>query len=447
MPRRKSQASYRFHKHSGQAVVTLMDHLGKRRDVLLDTYDTDASRTEYARVIAEWRAAGSRLPGDSSGDITINELILVYWSHVETYYRHPDGTPTTEPGNTKQALKPLRQLYGHTIAAEFDALALDALRLHRIDAGYSRKRINKDTSRVKALFKWAAARKLISASVWHGLAVVEGLKRGRSAARDTPPVKPADNAAVEKTLPFLLPQTQTMVNLQRLTGMRPGEVCTMRTIDIDAVGKVWVYRPGSDEGEFGRHKNAWRGQDRRILIGPKAQELLKPWLRPLYPEEPVFQPKEAVAAWQEQKRAAGKSNEQPSQLCRAKPRAGKRKPGTAYKPCAYAYRRMDRESGGVDGSAVRRRSVQEPEWSNNRQGTLVCSECLGRVADLTHRRLVRPCRVGETLQRRSQEVARHIAVLAAIQGSRRDLLARLPEEAGSRHRSRRGQTRPVTKGS
>jgi hypothetical protein len=39
-PPRKSDASYRLHRRSGQAVVTLTDGLGTRRDVLLGPYDT-----------------------------------------------------------------------------------------------------------------------------------------------------------------------------------------------------------------------------------------------------------------------------------------------------------------------------------------------------------------------------------------------------------------------
>ena len=55
--------SYRRHRQSGQAIVTLTDSFGNRRDVLLGTYGTVASRQVYARVIAEWEASErSNLP-------------------------------------------------------------------------------------------------------------------------------------------------------------------------------------------------------------------------------------------------------------------------------------------------------------------------------------------------------------------------------------------------
>jgi hypothetical protein len=58
MSHRSTIPSYRHHKQSGQAIVTLPDGLGGRHDVLLGKYGTPESRDEYARVIAEWEAAG-----------------------------------------------------------------------------------------------------------------------------------------------------------------------------------------------------------------------------------------------------------------------------------------------------------------------------------------------------------------------------------------------------
>jgi len=53
--------NYRKHKQSGQAIVTLTDGMGGRKDVLLGKFGTSNSRLEYARVIAEWETAGCRL--------------------------------------------------------------------------------------------------------------------------------------------------------------------------------------------------------------------------------------------------------------------------------------------------------------------------------------------------------------------------------------------------
>ena len=63
-----------------------------------------------------------------------------------------------------------------------------------------------------------------------------------------------------------------MVELQRLTGMRPGEVCGLTLAEVDAPGRC---------GYTGRrhHKTAHHGKPRVIPIGPRALALLVAFLR------------------------------------------------------------------------------------------------------------------------------------------------------------------------
>ncbi|HEU5117937.1 MAG TPA: hypothetical protein VFT74_15020, partial [Isosphaeraceae bacterium] len=72
MPARTPRTpSYRLHKPSGQAVVTLGG-----RDYYLGLYGSSESRTEYDRRLAEWLANGRRaatpLP-TSDSDLIIHE--------------------------------------------------------------------------------------------------------------------------------------------------------------------------------------------------------------------------------------------------------------------------------------------------------------------------------------------------------------------------------------
>jgi hypothetical protein len=116
--------SYCLHKGSGQAVVRI-----DGKDHYLGKYGTEESLREYDRLIAEWVAAGRRLPGAKAGDgLTVNELILAYWQWAEKNYRDGDGTPTRELPNLKDALRPLRKLYGDTEAAKFGPMALRTVR-------------------------------------------------------------------------------------------------------------------------------------------------------------------------------------------------------------------------------------------------------------------------------------------------------------------------------
>lgn len=56
---RQRVPSYRHHKPSGQAVVTL-----DGRDFYLGPWNSKASRSEYERLTGEWSANGRRIPSD-----------------------------------------------------------------------------------------------------------------------------------------------------------------------------------------------------------------------------------------------------------------------------------------------------------------------------------------------------------------------------------------------
>src|SRR3954463_8307391 len=106
MSRQAHVPTYRRHKQSGQAIVTLTDGMGNRRDVLLGKHGTAASRAEYARVIGEWEASGRGLPAcPASADLTMAELLVRFLRHAEQHYRRADGTPTNELHDYKFSLR------------------------------------------------------------------------------------------------------------------------------------------------------------------------------------------------------------------------------------------------------------------------------------------------------------------------------------------------------
>src|SRR5262249_29723527 len=114
MPRRKQDPSYRLHKQSGQAIVTLPDGMGGRRDVQLRPHGSPESWDAYYRTLAEWRAGGARVAATTaSSPLTFYQLILAYWQQVESYYVK-DGKPTSEQATIKYALRYVKQLYGPT---------------------------------------------------------------------------------------------------------------------------------------------------------------------------------------------------------------------------------------------------------------------------------------------------------------------------------------------
>jgi integrase len=89
-----------------------------------------------------------------------------------------------------------------------------------------------------------------------------------------------------------------------------------------------MYAPAS-------HKTAWRGHQRHVYLGPRAQTVLKPWLRTDI-ESHLFQPLEAQQWRREQKRAARKTplscGNKPGSNVKQRPAKA---PGRLYTPRAY----------------------------------------------------------------------------------------------------------------
>jgi integrase len=147
--------------------------------------------------------------------------------------------------------------------------------------------INNRVGRIKRLFKWAVAEELVSPSVYPGLQAVAGLRFGQTQARETEPIQPIADLYIAALLPFVTPHVAAMIKLQRLTGMRTGELVIMRSCDIDTAGEVWVYEPSD-------HKNRWRGHRKQIPLAPDAQRILQAFLD-RDPQAFLFSPQEAEA--------------------------------------------------------------------------------------------------------------------------------------------------------
>jgi hypothetical protein len=131
----RSIPSYRRHKQSGQAIVTLPDGTGGRRDVLLGRWQSPESHQEFARVIAAWQAAGRRLIDEpaTTGDLSIHELLVAFLRHADQHYRHADGRPTSEVREYECTFRPLKALFGNTRAVDFSPLSLKAVRNRMIE--------------------------------------------------------------------------------------------------------------------------------------------------------------------------------------------------------------------------------------------------------------------------------------------------------------------------
>jgi integrase len=200
-------------------------------------------------------------------------------------------------------LKALREYIiqrGNVRTAEFDALG----NLVKPGEPLSREYVNNLTKSIIRMFQWAVTEEKVPPSVPIALREVGGLRKGRDRRlREPEPIRPVPEAHFQPVVDVASPQIATMLQVQRLTGMQPDEVTAIRPCDLNRSGAVWAYRPNS-------HKLDWLDQDKEILLDPKAQKLLVPWLDGRNPTQYLFSPREVAEANAKalEERARRKSN-------------------------------------------------------------------------------------------------------------------------------------------
>jgi len=140
-----------------------------------------------------------------------------------------------------------------------------------IQRGWARATINLRVDIIRRCFRQGVRWEMVPASTYEALRSLPGLRRGEQGVPEGRSVNPVPEQHIEAVRPRLNAPVAALVNLQLYTAARPGELVIMRPIDLDTSGRIWLYHPP-------QHKTSYRGEDRAILIGPRGQAELKPWL-------------------------------------------------------------------------------------------------------------------------------------------------------------------------
>ena len=305
--------SLRLHRPSGRAVVTV-----RGRDIYCGPYGSAEADERYRQVVAELASngpqtvrqhgvSGSRPRFPSAESLTVAGLLLAYLEDAEKIY----PPPSRECEALRVAIRPVLELYGSIPASDFTALKLRAVRDRWIAEGLARKHINAKVSRVIRTWKWGVERELVPVSTWQSLKSVAGLKHGRSTAKETAPVEAVSEEVFRATLPHLQPPVAAMLEVLWYTGARSGEIRNIRTGDIVRDSSPWQYVPE-------RHKNSHRGHKRVIFFGPRARQVLEPFLDDANPEAFIFSPKKSIQALKD-------SSKNPARTDRQRQRSAERK--------------------------------------------------------------------------------------------------------------------------
>lgn len=261
---------------------------GYRRVYFPGEHNSTESREAYHRALAEWESQNRKTPvaivsatRQTTGP-SIAEVLRDYWRHIQI--EHVNSVSAQD--HVRQAVRPLNRLFGTTPAAAFTLRDLETVRAEFIKAGNCRTTINGRVQILISMFKWAAGRGLVPKSVRDDIRDIEPIKRGRYGVREGRKVRPVPREVVETVRPYLARQVAAMIDLQLLTGARPGEVVGLRWCDLDTSEPVWSAR-------LAEHKNAHRGMERVILLSPEAQALIARFRFGKGDHDPLFSPRDA----------------------------------------------------------------------------------------------------------------------------------------------------------
>ncbi|GAB5403914.1 MAG: site-specific integrase [Aureliella sp.] len=322
----------RKHKASNLGVVTL-----NGRDHYLGPWGTGKKPTKavqsaYDAKISAWLSVG-RFEGSPAGaQLSMAQVLASYIHHAKGYYTPED--PNSKYHDMLRAARKLRP-YIQMPANDFKPQYFKEVRSAMVSEGCSRTYVNQVMGRVLKIIKWAYAEGHVDGDVYHRCKAVEPLRKGFTRAPETEGVKPVEASIVQQTIPHLPPVIQTMVKLHMLLGCRPAELCGMRAGMVDQSEEVWTIR-------LENHKNAFRGKDRVLYLGPRAQKLIDPLLD-RGDEDFLFSPQDSerqrlasVHAKRSTRISCGNRPGYNSRTRSSKPKKRSRPAGDRYLPTSYA---------------------------------------------------------------------------------------------------------------
>ena len=245
----------------------------------------------------------------SNGSSTVGDLAGVFMDYVQKEYSNDQYV------HFRESLVWLVAAYEDLPVNDFSPKKLKIVREQMIQSGkLCRNIVNDYKNRIVRMFRWAIEEEILTdANVVLALQQVANLKKGAKGTYDHPKRRAVTDDVVRRTLPGLSPTVAAMVQIQGMTGMRPGELCAMKVGDIDTTPEngLWYYIPD-------RHKTEEYIGEKSLPLGKPEQDLIAPYLVGKKPDNAVFSPRTAMLEHGERLRAERKSPLTPSQIARGR---------------------------------------------------------------------------------------------------------------------------------
>ena len=269
-------------KHSGgQAFARWMEG-GKRHQKWFGAWGSERARAAYAEFLRAWATGVSASrPVVGSNAITSIAVLIERWLDYakERYVKF--ARQTSEYHVCRAASNVVGTSFAAMSTEAFGIDQLETARREMVRKGWSRITVNRYTARIVSMFGWGVPRKLVSTEAHYALQQLEPLAPGSTTAPERVSVRSVPPEHIDAVLsgdnlhknPERRAVLASMVRVQLLTGMRPGELCAMRSEHLDRSGPEWKYTVPAVA-----NKNFHREKPRVVWIGPRTQQILEPLL-------------------------------------------------------------------------------------------------------------------------------------------------------------------------
>lgn len=272
---------YRLHKASGNAVVTLGG-----KDYYLGKFGSAKSRTEFYRIKAEFSASGGSASFRVAGkELLVSQLIVAFMRHCNKYY----GTgPNSEFMQFKPVLKVLKKLYGDTLAIDFGPLQYEAVRCLLVEPYEIRKKdgtrriFRRSRSYVNVQMKRLRVMFRWGASkTLIPASILESIKTVEAlkfGRTDAP-----ERKAIVSVGADIVEATLPFLNHVVAAMVKLQQLCGARPGEVVRITPGMIDRSLEETKSvwllrFAKHKTAYRGKKRIIPLGKQAISVLLPFM-------------------------------------------------------------------------------------------------------------------------------------------------------------------------
>lgn len=229
----------------------------------------DQNLTTLRRELEAEAGLGDR----HDGPLTVEQLAASYLASVRARCSPRRREPNNTAKNVEAALRPLRELYGDSLACELGPRHVRVLQLALSRRGLAARTINDRVAWIRSMVRWGVSMEMLGPERLAALQALPAVRPTQDGTVRRPPVGAADPADVEDAMPYLRGVTGDVVAWLRLTGARAGEAAALHAAYIERVDGLLFAAPP-------QHKTAWRGQETAIAMGPRATEIVERRLRP-----------------------------------------------------------------------------------------------------------------------------------------------------------------------